>query len=163
MLIMVSGLPGSGKSTFAAAMAAEKGYLHYNSDAMRQSMGLMGRYDLYSKLKVYQALMEQTADALPEHSVIVDSTFFLATVRNSFYNIAFQKNVPLFIFSITADESVIKERTNRKRADSEADFAVYKKIKAEFEFIKKGFLQLRSDTLDLDEMVAIANQYIMTQ
>ena len=124
MLIMVSGLPGSGKSTFAAALAAQNGCLHYNSDAMRKHMGLMGRYDLFSKLKVYQALMEQTADALPGQSVIVDSTFFLATVRNSFYNIAFQKNVPLHIFSITASEEVIKERTSLKRADSEADFAV---------------------------------------
>jgi predicted kinase len=163
MLILVSGLPGSGKSTFATALAATHGYLHLNSDAMRKNMGLMGRYDLFSKLKVYQALMEQTADALPDDSVIVDSTFFLATVRNSFYNIAFKKKVDLFIFSIVADEEVIKERTAKKRRDSEADFEVYKKIKAEFEFIKKGFLQLRSDKLSVDEMVAIANQYLLTQ
>ncbi|MEZ4981294.1 MAG: ATP-binding protein [Saprospiraceae bacterium] len=160
MLILVSGLPGSGKSTFSSALSTKLDCLHYNSDTMRRSMGLMGRYDTFSKLKVYQALVEQTQYGLKSSCVIVDSTFYLAAVRNSFYNLAFMEDVELFIFSITADETVIKERTSKIREDSEADFAVYKKIKSEFEIIKKGFLQLRSDKLTVDEMVAIASHYM---
>ncbi|MBK7408303.1 MAG: AAA family ATPase [Saprospirales bacterium] len=51
MLILITGLPGAGKSTFALALAAANGAVHLNTDRVRAKLGLRGHYDPESKQK----------------------------------------------------------------------------------------------------------------
>lgn len=40
MLIIVTGLPGTGKTTFAEAFAQKGHFIHLNSDLIREALGL---------------------------------------------------------------------------------------------------------------------------
>jgi hypothetical protein len=49
---------------------------------------------------------------------------------------------------------------NCRRTFSEADFAVYLKIKSQYESLNAPHLDLRSDYLSVNEMVEKAKQYL---
>lgn len=59
-LVLVVGLPGTGKSTFSRALAAELGARHLNSDVIRVETGLRGKYTPEDKAKVYEELRKRT-------------------------------------------------------------------------------------------------------
>ena len=52
MLVLIVGLPGTGKTTFAVELAREIGGAHLNSDIIRTSLGQRGKYDIASKAAV---------------------------------------------------------------------------------------------------------------
>lgn len=146
MLILIAGMPGTGKTTIARAFAALYGAVHFNSDAMRQELGLMGHYAPADKEKVYTALLEHTGEVLKEgRNVVVDSTFFRASVRQPFMTLAASCGVPVKWVEIKAKETTLRERLNRPRADSEADFKVYEKIRDQFEPLPEDRLVIWSD------------------
>ena len=55
MLILISGLPASGKSTVARAYVAQYGGVHINSDLTRAALGLRGRYTPGDKEQIGRA------------------------------------------------------------------------------------------------------------
>jgi predicted kinase len=57
MLLLIAGLPATGKTTLAEALARQLGAVHYHSDKVRGALNLMGRYDKASKDQVYEALL----------------------------------------------------------------------------------------------------------
>ena len=59
-----------------------------------------------------------------------------------------------------ANESVISERLKITRADSEADFVVYKKIKDEWEPFNQDHLILQSTNDNIEEMLHKATDYL---
>lgn len=58
-LIMITGLPGTGKTTFAQALADKLNIPSLNSDQVRHEMGKRGQYDEASKKEVYGKLLFQ--------------------------------------------------------------------------------------------------------
>jgi predicted kinase len=159
MLILISGLPGSGKTTLARAFSAKTGIRHLNSDLLRRELHLMGHYNSKDKEKVYATLLEQTKTALlnAQH-VVVDSTFYKESIRTPFRLLAADCRVPMRWVEVCAQESTIRERLKTPRPDSEADYAVYEKIKNAEEPLPEPHLTLWSDAMPLQTMVdAILN------
>ncbi len=160
MLILICGLPGTGKSSLARAYTAAYGAIHLNSDRVRWELGLMGHYRAADKQKVYDALLDRTREALLSgKEVVVDSTFYKAELREPFLNIASECRSPLRLVKLVASERSIIERVGRPRPDSEADFQVYLTIKGEFEPITDPHLVLRSDVMTIEKMVEVVRQY----
>ncbi len=154
MLILISGLPGSGKTTLARAFSTQKKVLHLNSDLLRRDLGLLGNYGSADKQKVYSTLLERTENALlAGETVVVDSTFYKKDIRAPFQKLAEKCRVPIRWVEVRAQESTIRERLKTPRPDSEADFLVYEKIRDAAEPIAGPHLVLWSDVMDLDEMV----------
>ena len=133
-LIMITGLPGCGKTTFARALAGEIDAVHLNTDMLRDEMGLRGQYDEQSKQKVYASLQERATRLLAERkSVILDGTFYKESLRQPYTQLAKAKQALIIWFQLQAKREAILERTSKKRQYSEADFEVYQTIAAAWE------------------------------
>ncbi len=161
MIILVSGLPGSGKSYFASRLAAGLGAQYINSDKTRKEMNRMGRYTFEDKRVVYERMAALTDEAMKRGSdVVVDATFYNLIFRKLFIGLAEQHNVPLRLIEVVAEEAIAKERLMRPRKYSEADYAVYQKIKSQFETFEEPHLILKSANLPVDRNIEIALDYI---
>jgi len=163
MLIAITGLPGTGKSTFARALAERLEAAHFNTDIIRDALNLRGQYDVSSKEKIYDELLHRTAAALADkRTVIVDATFYKKDLRDQFNTLATDHHQAVQWIEIRADEAVIKQRVQQKRQYSEADFDVYLQIKAKFEPLQQPHLTLWSDRMEVEEMVRHTLEHIPT-
>ena len=161
MLVIITGLPGSGKTTFARLLAANFDIVHLNTDIIRTALGLRGQYDEQTKEKVYMELLTQTEQALQQGGrVVVDATFYKELLRKPYRELGKKYNQRLYWIEVQAAKAVIKERIQKKRAYSEADFKVYQAIKAIYEPLTDKHLVLRSDEQPLGEMVDRAWKYL---
>jgi predicted kinase len=161
MLVLITGLPGSGKTTVARAYAAGYGAVHLNSDLLRRELGLMGHYSPEDKEKVYRMLLERTRQLLAEgREVVVDSTFFKESIREPFRQVAAECGARLYWVEVRAPERVIRERLQTPRPDSEADFGVYEKIRDAYEPLGEQHLVLWSEEESLAKMAASVHEYV---
>ncbi len=161
MLIIVMGLPGSGKSYFAQRLAERLEATYLGSDSVRKSMNALGRYTQDDKLLVYNQLYTLADEALKKNEpVVVDATFYLEQLREQFVTLAKTHETAVCLILIAAPEALIKERLARKRQDSEADYAVYQQVKQQFETSKGPYLQLLSGRKNIHQMLAKAITYI---
>lgn len=165
LLILIAGLPGSGKTTIAEALAAKVGGLHINSDNMRIQMELQGHYAALDKQIVYQAMADAVSTGLcsmPPRPVIADSTFVKADLRKSFETLARQADCPFFWVWVWASPEETEKRMKQKRQYSEADFSVYLKLKEVLDHPAGRYLHIRTDQLDVDACVRWILRYIHT-
>ncbi len=161
MLIVVAGLPGSGKSFFADHLAEALGIPHFKSDDVRDTIDKRGAYDPGSKAAVYEALIEK---ALENHdgnpAVIIDATFHKKWMREMADEKARKHQIAPVYIRLTADDATIRERVEKPRPDSDADFAVYRQLKAEADPLKAPHLLLDSGQQNLQGMLAQAYAFL---
>lgn len=162
MLVLIAGLPGTGKTTVARAFAESSGATHLNSDALRRQLGLMGHYAPEDKQKVYEALLENTRDALLKgQTVVVDSTFYNETVRSAFRHLAHDCQVPLRWVEVRANEVTLLKRLQQTRPDSEADYKVYLDIRRQFEPLPDERLVIDTDQETPQSAAQKISQYLL--
>ncbi len=161
MIIIVMGLPGTGKTYFAEHLAAHIHATHISSDKTRNQLQKRGTYAPEDKNQVYQAMLERAKDVLEKgEDVIMDATYNKKAHRDAVMALGQKLNIPVRIIQLTADEKTVAERTGREREDSEADFEVYKIIKQSFELLEGPFLQLDSSKSNIDDMLEKAQHYL---
>jgi predicted kinase len=161
MIILVGGLPGSGKSFFAKKFAARLKFEYVGSDQTRQALNKNGHYEQSDKLAIYRELATNTEKKIREgKTVVVDATFSSRIARDLFIKLSGALTTTRKFILIYADEATIKLRISKPRQDSEADFEVYKKIKAEYDPIDFDHIEIRSQEGNFDEMFNIALNYI---
>lgn len=157
MLLLIAGVPGSGKTYFARHLAEAIGATHLNTDELRKELGLQGAYAPEDKQRVYDELKNRTRTELEAgKTVIVEATFHRADRRQVFYTLAEALDVPLLLFEIRVEEAIALARVSRPRTDSEAGPAVYRKIKTTFEPIRRPHRTLWSTNSNIETLVAIA-------
>ncbi len=161
MLILITGLPGTGKSYFARQLSDRLRGEYISSDQTRKKMDAMGKYLEEDKEKVY-GHMEELAQSLimEEKTVILDATFYKQKLRNRFITLALDHNIPFYVVWITAEEEIIRERLASRRTDSEADYQVYVEVSKEYEPPTPPYLKLISARDNLQYMLKEAEDYI---
>jgi hypothetical protein len=161
MLIIVSGLPGTGKTTFARALAERLKVPHLNSDIIRDELDKRGQYDPETKEIIYREMYERAAAILQKgETVIIDATFHKRAYREHYLKLTSTRGCPLKWIELRSDEKTIKQRVSQKRDYSEADFPVYQKIKKTYEALEIPHLTLSSDKFEVEEMLQQAELYL---
>lgn len=164
MIILVAGLPGTGKSYFAIRLAARLEAVYISSDKVRKSLEGMGKYALEDKLSVYKGMADLAEVNLTKgESVVLDATFYRKDMRSLFFTLADKYSSDIYFVYIEAKEDLIRKRVSKARPDSEADFEVYKKVKAQYDPINIPHLILQSTDRNISEMIQQAVQYINKQ
>lgn len=158
--IFIAGLPGSGKSWFARLLARETGAVHLNTDILRNRLGNRGKYDLDTKMHVYEVMNLEMGELLSQGlTVIVDATFYKENIRKAFEENARLYCDQIFFIYLHAAEEIIRERVSQPRPDSDADFDVYRQIKSLYEPFRQPCLSLDSGVLSGEQMLEQALTY----
>jgi len=160
MVVIVTGLPGTGKSFFASHLAKKMHAAYINSDQVRKTMMPPGHYSLQDKRSVYDQMLAQVVALINQNKdVVLDASFYKSILREQFKKALTPVALVKFI-EITATEAIIKDRVRLPRKDSEADFEVYKKIRAAWEPFLEPHLLLRSTNDNLVELLDAAINYL---
>lgn len=161
ILIIIMGLPGSGKTYFAKAFSKRIGGMHINSDMIRKDLDKQPAYAAADKAAIYSVMFNQVCQALKRGEiVVVDATFSLYKYRQPYFDFAQKNQIPVRPILVEADEHTIALRLQKKRPFSDADITVYKKIKSEFEPLNREHLVLNSDKHSLEEMLEQCIEYM---
>lgn len=148
--IVVCGLPGTGKSTFARDAARAFDAEHLRSDAIRKEMlGIAptehweggyteGPYAPEITERTYAEVRTRAAALLRAgRRVVADATFARRRWRDEFRAAAREAGAPCLVVHVTCPEDVVRARMAARAGDrrevSDADFAVYRKAEATFE------------------------------
>lgn len=160
MIIVVFGLPGSGKSYFAERLAKKIGAEYVNSDRVRKEMISRRTYSEQEKAAVYDALLEKTRMAVREkRDIVLDATFHKDDRRKTLVK-EFDGPGRILFIEIRADEDLTRHRLLKKRTDSDADFSVYKLLLKEWEPMQEQHLILHSTDDNIDSLLDDALKYL---
>jgi aminoglycoside phosphotransferase family enzyme/predicted kinase len=140
-LVLVGGLPGTGKSTLARALAERAGFRVIRSDLVRKELpGPAGKGRIPSAFgegiyaaewteRTYGECLHQAEGLLFEgQRVLVDANFGQETWRRAFLEAANRWGVPGLFLLCHAKPDVVRKRLAGRRDDaSDADWTVYRK------------------------------------
>lgn len=141
LLILVSGLSGSGKSTVAAALRRASGGAVFASDRVRKELAGMQATDsgaaawqqgIYTgdwTAQTYDRLLELAATELDRgRTAIVDATLLDNVQRERFAAMAQARRLPVAVVWVTLDDAVARTRIERRSREggssSDATFAI---------------------------------------
>ena len=131
-LVALCGLPGTGKSHFAAALAARIPCLVLGSDRMRKVLAPQPRYTRAEHARVFRAAHLLLEDLLGQgHLVVFDATNLTERAREPLREIAVRVGVPLVLVQFDAPSTLVRQRlARRSRGEvddtwSDADWRIY--------------------------------------
>jgi len=118
-LILVVGLPGTGKRTLSKHLEASFGFRRFNTDETRRLLGKK-EYRREDTPEVIRHIKEQISQALlKKEGVIFHSAYKSLGGRQGIYNLAKQHGIPVILIECNAPERVVLERIlNRPSKDA---------------------------------------------
>jgi len=135
-LIVVSGLPGTGKSFFCRKLVERLPFLILSSDALRKILFPSPQYEENESKRLFSACHALIEELLRKGiPVIFDATNLLERHREYLYRAAKRAEAKLILVYVEAPSEVVRQRllAREKSAvpqdDSEADWDVYNKMK----------------------------------
>ena len=156
-LILVCGLPGSGKTTVAKKIADKTKSFVFNTDILRKELFEKPAYTKKEKELIYNLLFEMAEKFLRSaKNVVLEGTFYRRDLRKRVKDLARKMNSDFHMVEVVCRERTIKERMEKRRkqkTSSDADFKIYKKIKKQFEPVREKHFVLRSGEKE-DEQIA---------
>lgn len=160
MIVIVFGLPGTGKSFFASRLAKMINADYINSDRVRKEMFKSRTYSEQEKGAVYNAMLEKMKEAVDQRkNLVLDATFHKNETRKPFLQEMKGKD-KIFFIEVWAAENIARERLKESRPYSEADFEVYKLIRQYWETLNEPHLMLESTNENIDNMLQKAAEYL---
>lgn len=149
-LIIMSGLPGTGKSTVAQALGQRLSFPIFSSDAMRKELAGIpptehhfepldrGIYSPDFTQRTYQALLDAARPLLAQgRSAILDASYRRADARRQAQALAQEMGAKLFAVECVLDEETVRERLAQRLAEegviSDGRWEIYVAHQADFE------------------------------
>jgi predicted kinase len=142
--VVVSGLPGTGKSYFCAKLSQRLPFLILESDALRKRLFPTPSYSYQESARLFKTLHclieELLGKGIP---LILDATNLAERDRERLYNIAERLDARLVLVRVEAPPELVYQRL-KSRGDggdrdnhSDADWAVYRKMQPSLEKISR--------------------------
>lgn len=146
-LVVVSGLPGTGKSYFCRQLAARYPLVILESDALRKVLFSAPTHQEEENVRLFKALHGLIAELLSRGiSLALDATNLEEKNREKLYRIAERAQAKLVMVQVKTAPEVVKQRLeerkqSKERPDSsEADWYVYERMKPVEEKISRPHL-----------------------
>ena len=159
MLIILGGLPGSGKTTVARALAARLGAAHLRMDSIEQALlrsGEMPRTPMVAGYAVAYAVAEDCL--LAGATVVADSVNPVAATRAAWLDVAHRAGRDaLQVGLICSDPAEHRRRVETRRADIEGHVQPtwQEVLDREFEPWPDGVVLVDTARQSTDESVAV--------
>lgn len=139
-LVVLSGLPGSGKSHLAREITARYPLAVLASDALRRSLVKRPTYSQKESARLFSAIHALLEDLLRRGvPALLDATNLKEAHRQPVYKIAERTGTRLLVVEVRADDKIVRRRLNARRARehpadiAEATVAVYQMMREEVE------------------------------
>ncbi len=160
-LVLVSGLPGTGKTYFSKELSKRLPFVTLESDALRRVLNTNPTHSKPESARLFAANHTLCERLIREgHSVIVDATNLTEKHRQYFYDIADRLGIKLIIVYVEAPPSLVKDRLDNRRKESDsksdADWKVYLRMRKAVDKIKRKHYSVDTSvdyTNILDEIV----------
>ena len=143
--IVVSGLPGTGKSYFCSKLAERLPFIILESDALRKTLFPSPIYSAPENSRLFQAIHHLIEGLLKRGiPLILDATNLSERYRERLYNIADRLNAKLILVRVEAPPEVVYQRLkdraeeNNSKSNSDADWAVFQKMKPTVQKISRN-------------------------
>jgi uncharacterized protein len=178
-LILMCGMPATGKSTIARELARPLCASILRSDIIRKELAGVAPTErgdpfIYTDEltdRTYARLAERARIAIESgNNIIADATFASPRRRESMIRIAEDTRVPWALVHTTADERTIRDRMNARAADqrevSDADWFVYERFRDHFqppdEIAREHRITVDED-LPIDDAIALTLSALVHQ
>ncbi len=141
-LVLVSGLPGTGKSTLSRLLAEHANFAVVRSDVIRKeifaeevSEQAGSLYTAERTQRIYDECLERARRMLlMGKRVIVDATFQREQDRQSFLQLAIDCGTRTAWLECTASPEITKQRIEARKGDaSDADWSVYQLVRSRWQ------------------------------
>ncbi|MBT9166205.1 MAG: hypothetical protein DDT25_00888 [Chloroflexi bacterium] len=144
-LVVLSGLPGTGKSYVSCKLAERLPCLIVSSDTMRKALFPSPVYDATENQRLFAALHILIEELLSKNiAILLDATNLVEHHRERLYCIVHRLRLKLIILRVEAPPEVVQERLQARMAmgnasqdSSNADFGVYLRMKARKQEIRR--------------------------
>ena len=161
MIIIVSGLPGSGKSFFASRLANMLDAAYVSSDLTSKDKDALDKYSDFDKMAIYLTMADLTREKIRlGKNVVVDAIFHHHSLRDFFKELAQELHVPIYFILIETTEDIAKKRLSERKDDIETDYGLYISMKAKFEKYNFPHLTIQSADSNIEDMLSLATSYI---
>ena len=134
-LVILCGLPGTGKSYFAQELTARAPFIWVNSDRTRKSLISVPRYTRGEHRRVFAVMHAITRELLAAgRSVVFDATNLNEAVRLPLYEVAAEAGVEPVLVRFTAEPHLVRRRLLDRShgvgdaAASDADWRIYSRM-----------------------------------
>jgi predicted kinase len=168
VIIMLSGLPGTGKSYLSHKLAELLGFTNVESDAVRKELFPKPSYSTKESATVFRSLHNLLKERLENGlSVIFDATNLEERYREIVYKIAGRSGAKLILVEVEAPPELVRKRLesrtqHREKNDhSDATWVVYRRMKKTAEKISRPHYTVNTErdiTPIINKIVLEANR-----
>ncbi len=166
--VVVSGLPGTGKSYFCAKLAERLPFVILESDALRKMLFSPPSYSPEESARLFRTLHLLIERLLKKGiPLILDATNLSERDRERLYNIADRLDARLILVRVEAPPELVYQRLKARKNggnvgdNSDADWEVYRKMKPSVQKISRKHYAVDSSrdiTPVLDKVVREASR-----
>jgi len=122
LLVAMCGLPGTGKSYFAAKLTEQVPFLILETDRLRKVLVEHPKYSTQEHRRVFRSCYQLIQYYLINgYSVLFDATNLNEEFRTYLYDIAEATHAPLALVHATAPQNTVRRRLKQRKADRHAN------------------------------------------